>query len=105
MRSSMLTERISRGRRAGRTATLRGVLVAVGFALGTGAVAALAAEPTAPAAPSAPQAAAAPAASANTTPSGSAGLSQKAETPEHAAPSTQADTNTTTAADTPPFDP
>src|ERR1700728_2762862 len=75
MRGSMLIERISRGRMAGHGATWRGVLVAVGFALGTGAMGAL------PAAPAAPQAA----------PSGLAGLSQKAETPTHADSGTQAD--------------
>src|SRR5258707_9820827 len=48
MRGSMLTDRNSKGRTAGRAATLRGVLVAVGFALGASAMAALAAEPTAP---------------------------------------------------------
>jgi hypothetical protein len=84
----MLIDRTSRGRITGRTATLRGVLVAVGVALGTGAVAALAAEPTAPAAASAPQAA--PAASTNTAPGG--------ETPAHPAPQGNANSS---AGDTP----
>src|SRR5277367_4508115 len=76
----MLIDRTSRRRAAGRTATLRGVLVAVGVAFGASAVAALAAEPPAPPVSSAPQAAPAP------------------------ATSTQADANSA-AADTPPFDP
>jgi hypothetical protein len=46
----MLSDRKSRRRTAGRAAALRGVLVAVGVALGAGAVATLAAEPTVPAA-------------------------------------------------------
>ena len=79
----MLIDRNSRGRTGGRTATLRGVLVAVGVAFGASAMAALAAEPPAPnppAATSASQATPAPATTA------------------------QADANSA-AADTPPFDP
>jgi hypothetical protein len=56
----MLTDRNSGVRIAGGAVRLRGVLLAVGFALGAGAAAALAAEPTAPAdtkATPAPQAA------------------------------------------------
>jgi Protein of unknown function (DUF1592)/Protein of unknown function (DUF1588)/Protein of unknown function (DUF1585)/Protein of unknown function (DUF1595)/Protein of unknown function (DUF1587) len=105
----MRIDRNSRGRTARRAVTWRGVVAAVGVALGTGAVVALAAEPTiavaqaAPQATPAPAAAPVPAASANPAPSGSAGLTQKSQTPEHPAPA-QADANST-AAETPAFDP
>jgi hypothetical protein len=82
----MLTDRNSKRRTARRTATLRGVLVAVGIALGAGAMAAWAAEPTAPQAnPAAP--------------SGTTDASQKPGTPGHPAPDAAA--TAATGGDTP----